>query len=943
MNKRPEKLLTRGRHSRSKAQAMVEFALILPVALMLIFSTIEIARMYQAWLVVTNATRIGLRYAVTGAYEDAFCTPAVDFDGDGQICEDETDTDERNLEIDQARLLSIYDRTTSAAVGIMRGDSSIAYKQPRYFKVVVCSSNNAPGGGTYNYNPPNDTRDGYCDPNDHPGDPSEGPARVLVAVTFEHPVLLPIVNTIKPSITLHSERTGILEQFRVARVLGLPPIIELPTATPQPPTPTSTATETPLPTATPTPDCSLFAITNAYFVKNNRIFVRLQNNSSTDVWLSAVNLDWASADDAAPYLGHGDIYVTWFRWKDNATGQQWTFYNGDDPDSPTSYSGIPASRGRLAANSSGVWKMNFDFANEGKWALRDEFGLSAALRTGNFGYHIELSNGCVLDNPAVYKPPPIPDCSLYAVSDFSLTQNDRASISITNNDQYGTRIGSIILDWAYAEAYDELLDPRTELNLDYILYNGTNVWGHSAEDYDSFTDTGLDSPWSFPGDWGSPPPFNPGNTYQLDFDFDNQWSAGFGNDLVPGDFGLTVRFPNGCVIEKTPVPRPLPTPDCSLYSIGNISINSWNHIRANVINGDRISTEIDRIVIDWDYAEQLSDSIVGADALYADVISWDGQTIWNWNDNGNGDRSSTTDTQADSPNLWWGPRYFWPNGTIPVDIDYDLTSGELENTFSLWGVVPDDFGMAFYFTNGCVIEKTAVPRPVETPTPDCALLSASNAYFSRNRYFRTRITNNNVAPVYLTYSNLVWPAPASGSTPYLDYLWFSQVSYYNTNTTMSPIAVSLNPSVMLGGGGGVSRWSSAYSPALPRGLYRVNLRFEYDNGLVCTFVRELVIPTLTLTPTVDPNATPTPTPTYTLTPSRTPVPTRTNTPAPTYTYTPTKTREPTVTPTRTPTVTRTPSPTPVTPTTSPPNSPTPTTPVPSPDAPTPTRTQPGGG
>ena len=935
MNTRPEKLLPHepgGRRYRSKAQAMVEFALVLPVALMLIFSTIETARMYQAWLVVTNATRIGLRYAVTGAYEERFCTSAIDYNGNGLICADEPDKDEQNREIDAARLLSIKDRTTASAVTIMRDSSVTTYKEPGYFHVEVCSSNNAPGGGTYNYNPPNDVRDGYCDPADHPGDPSEGPARVLVAVTFEHPVLLPLVNTIKPSVTLHSERTGILEQFRVARVLGLPPIIELPTATPEP---TSTPTETPLPTLTPTPDCSQFTISRAYYKTNNRIFVVVNNNSSTDVWVSAVSLDWASADDAAPYLGYGDIHVDWFRWRDNAAGQQWTFYNGDDPDSPTSYSGIPTSRGHLAAGSTGTWKINFDFANEGEWTLRDDFGLSPALHTGNFGYHIELSNGCVLDNPAVYKPPPIPDCSLYTAGDFSLTQNDRASISITNNDQYDTQVGSITLNWDYAEDYDELLDPRDELRLDYILYNGTNVWGHGANDYDSFTDTGLDSPSSFPGDWGAPPPFNPGSTYRLDFDFDYQWSPGFQADLVPGDFGLTVRFQNGCVIEKTPVPRPLPTPDCSLYSIGDLFFSDWNHIRTNVTNGDRLSAQIERIVIDWDHAEQLSDAIIGADNLFTDFMAWDHRTIWNANNNSSGDLSSVTDTQSDSPNLWQGPRYFWPNGTVLLDVDYDFAQGgEYNGAFQNWGLVPEDFGVALYFDNGCMVERTPVPRPVATPTPSCDLLTASNARFRDSQRFGTRIVNYNIAPVYLTYSNLVWPAQG-GSSPYLDYLWFSRNAYYGTNTTTSPVSVSVNPGVRLGGSGSASWWFARIRPTLPYGLYRVNLTFEYDNGLICTFERELIRPTNTPTATTDPNAT--------LTPTRTPVPTRTNTSTPTRTYTPTNTREATITPThtRTPvdTPTRTPRPTstPVTPTTPPPTTPAPTTEN------TPTRTQPGGG
>ena len=44
-----------------KGQAAVEFALILPVLLALLFGIIEMARLLQSYLVVTNAARFGMR------------------------------------------------------------------------------------------------------------------------------------------------------------------------------------------------------------------------------------------------------------------------------------------------------------------------------------------------------------------------------------------------------------------------------------------------------------------------------------------------------------------------------------------------------------------------------------------------------------------------------------------------------------------------------------------------------------------------------------------------------------------------------------------------------------------------------------------------------------------------------------------------------------------
>ena len=126
---------------RNQAQAAVEFALILPIALLMVFTIIEIARMAQAWLVVTNAARVGLRYAVTGAYEVSYCTSAIDVNGNGDICEQETDKDVRHDEIDAARLLSIYEQTEISAVGIMKDLSVTTYGEVGFFDVTVCSTN----------------------------------------------------------------------------------------------------------------------------------------------------------------------------------------------------------------------------------------------------------------------------------------------------------------------------------------------------------------------------------------------------------------------------------------------------------------------------------------------------------------------------------------------------------------------------------------------------------------------------------------------------------------------------------------------------------------------------------------------------------------------------------------------------------------------------------
>ncbi len=52
--------------SRRKGQTLAEFALTLPILLLLLFGIIEFARIFQAWVTLQNAARTAARYAITG-------------------------------------------------------------------------------------------------------------------------------------------------------------------------------------------------------------------------------------------------------------------------------------------------------------------------------------------------------------------------------------------------------------------------------------------------------------------------------------------------------------------------------------------------------------------------------------------------------------------------------------------------------------------------------------------------------------------------------------------------------------------------------------------------------------------------------------------------------------------------------------------------------------
>ncbi|MBI2724441.1 MAG: pilus assembly protein [Chloroflexi bacterium] len=57
---------TRRRAAASRAQTLMEFALILPVITLIIFGLVDIARMMQASVTIQEGARDGARYAITG-------------------------------------------------------------------------------------------------------------------------------------------------------------------------------------------------------------------------------------------------------------------------------------------------------------------------------------------------------------------------------------------------------------------------------------------------------------------------------------------------------------------------------------------------------------------------------------------------------------------------------------------------------------------------------------------------------------------------------------------------------------------------------------------------------------------------------------------------------------------------------------------------------------
>jgi len=111
---------------RWRAQGFVEFALALPILLMLIFGIIEFGRFLQAWLALQNGARFGVRYAVSGDFNPEYCDEAAaalgltaEHSGNCRVPETVDDWDEKSSALkDWARLASIRDAAIAGATGV---------------------------------------------------------------------------------------------------------------------------------------------------------------------------------------------------------------------------------------------------------------------------------------------------------------------------------------------------------------------------------------------------------------------------------------------------------------------------------------------------------------------------------------------------------------------------------------------------------------------------------------------------------------------------------------------------------------------------------------------------------------------------------------------------------------------------------------------------------
>ena len=564
--------------TKGRGQAMVEFVLALPILLFVIFGIIEFARMVFAWMAVQNAARFGIRYAVTGEFNEIYCIEAgnllggahvaADMDGgdpqDCKIPETYTNADKADKErdlIDLARLFSIQDATLGGGTGLwLRPNVSGNYEQylglhneafiglpgeTGFYHITICSNRSGQYIMDYgNFSVPlcTDLIAGIL--MDDAGGPGD---RVKVHVEHRHPLFLPILTNIWPSVTLNAERDGIVEKFRTSRSLGVSgPILSAPTWTQTPtitlsPTITYTPTETstPTPSATPIPvDCALididYSTVGAYGGGFYGAIVRIRNNNTVPIHLYQADVAWEKLPPSR-YL-----YAMQFNLS------PWAILDDMVPDTTW----VPAVPIELGGGGLGDYVALFQPVSEpvqGNTVVDLEFDDNC-----HKGFTANLPTATASLTPTITETPtltPTPDCSDYSMSNFTFLNTAIQRLTVTNGDVVDTDATQIQLNWNYAESYG-VANGYPNLNVDWFRWSGN--YFHLGWNGDGIVDS------SSPTSWSGSLPFNSGSSYTWEIDFDSDWAGGGAlTGVVSNDFGVIIDFANGCQLRRDAVPRPI--------------------------------------------------------------------------------------------------------------------------------------------------------------------------------------------------------------------------------------------------------------------------------------------------------------------------------------------------------------------------------------------------
>jgi hypothetical protein len=397
----------RSKTFHKRAQGMVEFALILPLLLVLIIGLLEFGRLFFAWLVIENSTRFGIRYATAGTYDEAYC--ATDCTGANE-----------EQEIKDARHPSIEDEARNVIVGF-NFNESLPQTAVEHLNITVCSPESAftiPIMGSTTY--------ASCAGGENAGDPG---AEVFVAVDYNFTFIVgPLFQLQGGMVHIASWRGGVNETFKIAEVVQAPANPNpggggsdcgfvgtctptptqtfTPTSTPTPtdtPTPTNTPTRTNTstptntftatitrtptvtrtPTNTPLPSCGLIEIDRTRFNSDN-FEARVINNNMATAYLTSSTLTWIPSPLSGRALDYVQFGTTYYNPSPDLVNSP-VNTSAAVPDLPIDGDGTQVSWIADFTNSSftGAWSISltFNFPNWGNCTITDSINNYTATPT----------------------------------------------------------------------------------------------------------------------------------------------------------------------------------------------------------------------------------------------------------------------------------------------------------------------------------------------------------------------------------------------------------------------------------------------------------------------------------------------------------------------------------------------------------------------------------
>lgn len=928
---------------KRKAQGMVEFALVLPILLLLIFGIIEYSRLFYAWIIIENAARSGVRYAVTGNYNEDYCVDGPD--QGGQKCDGEGRYDE----IDLARIPSIRDEAQKILFGNIV-DYNVTENDPNYLHTTICSGSDGhafvkPQMGGTQYS---ECYNASGSPEEHPGASGE---RVIVSVDYNFPFIVPFFKEMHPYFHLASYREGIVEQFRVSRVVNIPATIVVPTVPTPPPTPTAT------------PDCNQIRIESLAIAEDDLV-ASVSNNIEEDMPLTDSQLIWEN-------VGGRNQKVNFFKWNNR------TYYNGDDAHSPTNAT-CSGNNCAFPDGSTREWRANFNnvgttlygdfqldltFADvctvssalsleepdidcnllkvKKVWFQGDDFRvkvrnnnpMDVPLTNASLTWPQQPSNAVInwfkwnWQNPAFYNGdtgaspysaacsgegcafPPltnrvwvvdfnhIPNNTLTGSHEVTLTFADKcdivASLGPNCNDieVNNMRIGSLNPDNGNSDNLfvDVTNNNKIPIRLTYTSFSWTNMFGNGVDWIELGGSNYYDG-----NSYTSPTEFS--STFIVPANQSYLWNADYTNSNGPiyGDYDLDLTFDYGeCTVSDTLTaftPTPSPTPDCTNITAQNLRVGSMvygngetDNIKMEVTNNNPTSIFLTNTIFHWTNPFGRGvDWINFGGSRYYDGNSFSSPTVIN---------GSRVELPAGQTYTWDADFTGWDkipfSGEYSVELVFDERCPVSDSLF----VASPTPSLTPTVTNTAT--NTPLPTPTNTPTPtaDCNLISAGSLNIDHDDVNMT-VTNNNPQPIRLTYTNFIWSSYYGNG---VNYFRFGGSQYYNGNDYSSPTQRGAT-NIWLPSGATYTWVTDFTGYDIPMyGPFDLTLTFDgrcdVGNSVVgpaSPTPSNTPIPTRTLIPSATPTASNTPTATATFrptnTPTHTPEPSNTPPASPTPTY-----------------------------------------------------------